>query len=727
MTAAVRSGSSTFRDAAIVLSTTALGLAGSLATQSCLAWFLEPAGRGAFAVCVTFASVAAVVFGLATDRAVQYHLIARELPLGRATATAFTTVLAGAALASAIGWILIGSSHPFFTKAEPASFRLALLLIPLTGLNVALGLLLAGVGRFATMGALNLVAIAAGLVLTVLFVGLGGGGVDGAIWALALAYALTVALQSRAVLQGTGPEWPRLADLRKVLSYGVRFYVARLGNVVNVQIGTIVMAWLATPAQIGVFAAASVLINRVMVIPDSIGTALQPRVGPDANGQPELVAAAARASLATVGVILAALLASAWWVVPILLSAAFSDAVSLLWWMAPGMWLKAATKPTTSYFIGINRPGVVSLSVGVEVVTNAVAMLLLYRRFGLVGAAIATTLAGALASLVLAVAFEAVSGLGLARTWRLRRADFLRVEDAARRFLGRAAPGAGAPGDASRFRRTELLPGRVVKHRRPELIAVEAEKTARAVEIGAATGLFRAPFVLAADAAGGTLATERFDDLVPLHEILLRGPGAEPLLAQAGRALAAIHRDLALPAGMRRPLPAPWAAPEADVDVALHGDFNTLNLFVRRGTGDLVVTDWETSYLAYTPHDPVAREMPTTGPRYFDLAWFVASLFRRTWFGFGRIADAPGCAEIFLRSYFVAAGPAARPEGFARYLATFPEHVAAAEAVIGVSWRYRLRHPRAQTVSYAALKALAQSLAARRPERVWRSRPKVAG
>lgn len=723
MTAAVRSGSSTLRDTAIVLSTTLLGLVGSLGTQSCLAWFLEPVGRGSFAVCVTFALVSATVFGLATDRAVQYHLIARDLPAGRATATAFATVLFGSAVAMLIGWLLIGSSHPFFAKAASGSFRLSLLMIPLYALNVALGLLLAGVGRFGVMGALNLVSIVLNLVFTVLLVGVAGQGVNGAIWALLLSYLVTVALQSRAMAQSSGGfEWPRLGDIGRVVSYGLRFYVARLGNVLNLQVGTIVMAWMAAPAEIGVFAATQVLISRVMVIPDSISTALQPRVGPDANGQPELVAAAARASLVSVGAALAALLATAGSVVPILLSEAFSGAVSLLWWMAPGMWLKAATKPTTAYFIGVNRPGVVSLSVGVELATNAVAMLLLYRRYGLAGAAAATTVACLLASLVLAVAFHAVSGMGVRQMWRLRRSDFARFAVLTQRLRPGDAARAQAPA-AARLRSTELLPGRVVKYRCSELITVEAEKTARAGAVGATTGLFRVPQVLAANPAQGSLATERFDDLTPLHGLLLRGAGAEPLLVAAGRALAAVHRDLALPDTMRRPLPAPWAAPEAGVDVVLHGDFNTLNLFVRRSTGELVLTDWETSYLAYSPHDPVAGEIPTVGPRYFDLAWFLASLFRRTWLGFGRIPAAPGCAEIFLRSYFASAGSSARPEGFAQYLAAFPAPLAAAEAVIGVSWRYWLRHPRAQTVSYGAMRALARSLAVRRPERAWRPVP----
>lgn len=269
------------------------------------------------------------------------------------------------------------------------------------------------------------------------------------------------------------------------------------------------------------------------------------------------------------------------------------------------------------------------------------------------------------------------------------------------------------------FPHSELRADRVVKRRPPAMIAVEAEKTRRAAEIGARTGLFRVPAVIAADPEGGTLETERIDDLVRLHEILVRGGETSALLESVGRALAAIHEQLELPEAMRVPLPEPWSAPEAGPMVAIHGDFNTLNLFVRGGTGELVITDWETSFQAHLLRDPAPHELPTIGPRYFDLAWFVASLFRRTWLGIGRIGNAGDRTEVFLRGYAAAAGPAARLEGFARYLEAFTRQREATDARLGVSRHYWLRHPRSLVAWYGAVRAWADSLAARRPERAW--------
>jgi hypothetical protein len=269
---------------------------------------------------------------------------------------------------------------------------------------------------------------------------------------------------------------------------------------------------------------------------------------------------------------------------------------------------------------------------------------------------------------------------------------------------------------------SEVLADRVRKRRPAALIAVEAEKTARAAAIGAATGLFRVPSVLTADPALGILETECFDDLVQLHDVLLQDENADASIAAAGRSLAAIHERLVLPASMRVSLPAPYAAPELGVDVALHGDFNTLNLFLRGGNGELVITDWETSYQAHRLTDPAPDEVPTVGPRYFDLAWFVGSLFRRTWFGLRRVPRAWDRAELFLCSYFVAAGPEARPEAFASYLAEFALRRSRTDAS-SVSRLYWLRHPRSLITWYGAVEAFARSLAASTPERRWNQLP----
>jgi hypothetical protein len=300
----------------------------------------------------------------------------------------------------------------------------------------------------------------------------------------------------------------------------------------------------------------------------------------------------------------------------------------------------------------------------------------------------------------------------VARAWLPRRADFERVVELRRRVARRIVvpPAEARRPDGKPLRGYALLSDRVVKYRPPEMVAVEACKTDGGVRIGAATGLFRVPRLLGSEPAEGWMDLERIDGLVPLHDVLMRERDRTRLLALAGRSLAAIHAQLELPEAMRRPLPEPWTAPYADLDVVLHGDFNTRNLFVE-GSGELVVTDWETSLRAYSPQPGAAQNEPTIGPRYFDVAWFVGSLFGRTWFGLRRIPDAAGCARTFVSAYFDAAGAHARPAGFPLYLAAFADALEARESAAAPSRIDRLLHPRSYIrTSCTSLRALARDL-----------------
>ena len=91
------------------------------------------------------------------------------------------------------------------------------------------------------------------------------------------------------------------------------------------------------------------------------------------------------------------------------------------------------------------------------------------------------------------------------------------------------------------------------------LLAVEAAKASRALEIGKDTGLFSVPKVVNLDAEAGVLEFERLGGLVTLLDLAVRKDRRLPeLLEKAGRALAVIHAELTLPEEMKHELPAGW-------------------------------------------------------------------------------------------------------------------------------------------------------------------------
>ena len=192
------------------------------------------------------------------------------------------------------------------------------------------------------------------------------------------------------------------------------------------------------------------------------------------------------------------------------------------------------------------------------------------------------------------------------------------------------------------------LIGDVVRKRgEPNLLAIEAAKASRGLDIGKESNLFRVPKVVAFDAEAGLLDFERLDGLVTLLDLAVREDRRlAGLLEKAGKAAAIIHEKLILPEAMKHELPPQWSGP-SEQNVFIHGDFACINVCYHETSDELVIVDWSAA--------PLVGRTPTFGSRYFDILMFVSSLFHGapcqrvlTW-------NAPSMARAFLRGYHKAA------------------------------------------------------------------------
>lgn len=165
----------------------------------------------------------------------------------------------------------------------------------------------------------------------------------------------------------------------------------------------------------------------------------------------------------------------------------------------------------------------------------------------------------------------------------------------------------------------EFVDGKVRKQGSPPILAVEQVKTRRGAEIGDQTGLFYVPRVLFFDPQEGVL---EFEHLAGLHNLLAlasrRDPRALDLAGRAGAALAAVHQRLVLPEESKVALAAEWMDPPGQ-NVFIHGDFTGDNVCYHEPTGRLVIVDWSGA--------PFMKRVPTFGSRFFDVMWFIVSLF----------------------------------------------------------------------------------------------------
>lgn len=166
-------------------------------------------------------------------------------------------------------------------------------------------------------------------------------------------------------------------------------------------------------------------------------------------------------------------------------------------------------------------------------------------------------------------------------------------------------------------RNVKIREGVVYKQGDLLVLHLEALKMRLASAIGEKTGLFSVPRVL--DSENGTLATEFLPNLKNLREIAIeRRSESEEIFRRAGRALAAVHRELTLPVEQIVSLPDYLMSGTSD-NVVLHGDFFWGNISWDSARERLVLLDWAAA--------PVLGGLASYGSRYFDLLWFSWTFF----------------------------------------------------------------------------------------------------
>jgi len=202
-----------------------------------------------------------------------------------------------------------------------------------------------------------------------------------------------------------------------------------------------VLAVVASKEEIGLFAAASSLILRFLMVPQSLQEAVFPRVAADPSGRPELVSQMARLAFAATVLALGVFLLASRPLVAILLSTKFLPIVPILAVMSVGIALHAISTVLMPYFDGTGRPGVVSWSIWAAILVNVAFIFLLYPAIGFVAAAYAFSAGFFVRLLLLVFAFCRATALPVSAVLMPRRTDFelvyVAARSAARRMSGR--------------------------------------------------------------------------------------------------------------------------------------------------------------------------------------------------------------------------------------------------------------------------------------------------
>jgi len=301
---------SIFKDAKTIFIAKIIVIFLNIGIQSCLAWSLGPEGRGSYAVCGIFISLMSIVFGFSVDAAVQYYVASKKMTFSEGVSAALAYSFVAGSIAVLAGYVMLRFNFSFFSKASHLSFYLAFVCIPISMMNNFFQFLFIGLRKFKILAIFSIILASLQLMTIFIVVFCLKAGVNGALGSTIFTGLLinTFGLLYFLKKYKLSLHFPTVTNMRLLFKYGVRFYFGRVSNIVNLQIGTIILAFFVAPAEIGLFSVGTKLVGYIMIIPDVLSDALLPRVASKADGCPTLIAKTMRLTLILCGLALGCLL-----------------------------------------------------------------------------------------------------------------------------------------------------------------------------------------------------------------------------------------------------------------------------------------------------------------------------------------------------------------------------------------------------------------------------------
>ena len=178
------------------------------------------------------------------------------------------------------------------------------------------------------------------------------------------------------------------------VGYGFKIYLSRLAQNLNFRLDSLILNAMLGNAALGLYSTGVATAEMLLFLPNSAAVVLLPKVASlreeDRAGTAILYLGVSFYLVLAGGVALAAVLP---WVIPLAYGAAFAAAVPATWWLLPGMLALTILKTLSSAVSGMGRPETMTYSILVGLVGTIVLDFLLIPRFGIVGAASASTVA----------------------------------------------------------------------------------------------------------------------------------------------------------------------------------------------------------------------------------------------------------------------------------------------------------------------------------------------
>ncbi len=364
-------------------------------------------GRGAFALLQNQVSFMVLVMGFGLGFGSTYFTAKDHGDPTRIVRICASLLLINMVLVPATFLLVFGHAHlrNVFIPAKAthwAYLAYLVLTVILTQLTSFISSILLGLKKFRALNQMSIAGAALNAVaFLVLYLVRGHIAPERVLpWVLGILLGITliiallwVAIYVRMVGIPPVPTWD-MTLIRPVFTFVMISYLGNFINLINYRFDVWVVGSYAGTAQLGLYTVAVSLGQMFFYIPDPFAKVIQPYLFGEMS--PALLAKfkfIMRLSCTTVAILAACLGLAAPWLVPGLFGSVFRDSISALWWLLPGIIFVCASKLLGLLVIQGNMIRFNLYGAAAAAVVTIGLDFLLVPRWGITGAAVASSLA----------------------------------------------------------------------------------------------------------------------------------------------------------------------------------------------------------------------------------------------------------------------------------------------------------------------------------------------
>jgi stage V sporulation protein B len=406
-------------------------------------------GKGIFTLMSLLVTMGTAITALGLGWAAAYFIGRRLFPVGAVAGTLLTSSLVSSAvtlIGLGAGFLLFRNSY--FAAVSNAQFMVTLALVPVVQFGSTLASIILATNRPIHFAAVSLVQWVVTFALQAILAFAGrldptlalGAWLAGATLGVIVGFSVA----SRHVKLRFGLD---RNVLRQLLGFGLKGYIANLLMFFNYRLDSLIVNALLGVASVGIYSIAVAMAEVIWNMAGALSTVMFPHVSAadrkDANRLTPVVSRNVW-FLTLLAVVFAAVVGR--WVIEFVFGTVMLGAAKPLLLLLPGILALSGTKVLSSYLSGIGRPIYSTYIAGASVILTVALDLIFIPRYGIAGAAAASSVVYTLTTIATIVVFRKESGAGILETIVIQPQDFGYYTRAVRTVAGMiATPSAAKP------------------------------------------------------------------------------------------------------------------------------------------------------------------------------------------------------------------------------------------------------------------------------------------